>query len=134
MMELEASTALSFQCNLCSVQIAHSSFLWGWEGLSSVSSAQLCHQPSHVSLGRSLPSLDLGCEGPFSRQLKPDLSTWIPFPVPALLGTVRSRGWSRTGAALVSIQVSHKVLHKLSHLGPGLRHTNQSVFTPASLL
>lgn len=87
-------------------------------------------------LGQDLPSLDCICGCPFSLQrlrlqLKPNLSTWIPAPVPMLLGAVLSGGWSRPRVALVFIQVSHPGFHKHCCLGPGFRHMNKSIFTPA---
>ena len=55
----------------------------------------------------------------------------IPAPVPTLLGAVLSGGWSRPRVALVSIQVSHPGFHKHCRLGPGFKHMNKSIFTPA---
>lgn len=70
LLELKASPVLNFQCNLCPVQVTPF-FLWewknchqspeaagerAWEEALPGSLAQLCHQPSHVALGKiSLP-------------------------------------------------------------------------------
>ena len=149
LLDLKASPVLNFQCNLCPVQVTPF-FLWewknchqspeaagerAWEEALPGSLAQLCHQPSHVALGKtSLPwtaavgvpshSNVSGCSSSLT-------SAWIPAPGPTLLGTVLSRGWSRPRLALISIQVSHPGFHKHCRLRPGFRRMNKSIFTPA---